>query len=138
MKIRFSVPVERVETTIFNPRVESRCFNPLHSYRQSDSQKSCYEKWYTLLETKQSESISCDCSPRFTRAANFTLMQSLCFAPCNVIYYCLNEVYKFSLRHFSPRCIFYVVILNIEKIPFFSPNYVRYEVSVVLQNRFLK
>ena len=38
------VPVERVETTIFNPRVESRCFNPLHSYSQSDSQKSCYEK----------------------------------------------------------------------------------------------
>ena len=25
LKIRFSVPVERVETTIFNPRVESRC-----------------------------------------------------------------------------------------------------------------
>ena len=44
LKIRFSVPVERVETTIFNPRVESRCFNPLHSYSQSDSQKSCYEK----------------------------------------------------------------------------------------------
>ena len=44
LKIRFSVPVERVETSIFNPRVESRCFNPLHSYRQSDSQKSCYEK----------------------------------------------------------------------------------------------
>ena len=42
---------------------------------------------YTLLETKHSESILCDCSPRFTRAANFTLMQSLCFAPCNVIYY---------------------------------------------------
>ena len=87
LKIRFSVPVERVETTIFNPRVESRCFIPLHSYRQSDSQKSCYEKSYTLLETKHSESISCDCSPRFTRAANFALMQSLCFAPCNVIYY---------------------------------------------------
>ena len=44
LKIRFSVPVERVETMIFNPRVESRSFNPLHSYSQSDSQKSCYEK----------------------------------------------------------------------------------------------
>ena len=44
LKIRFSVPVEPVETTFFNPRVESRCFNPLHSYSQSDSQKSCYEK----------------------------------------------------------------------------------------------
>ena len=44
LKIRFSVPVERVETTIFNPRVESRCFSRLHSYSQSDSQKSCYEK----------------------------------------------------------------------------------------------
>ena len=44
LKIRFSVPVEQVETTIFNPRVKSRCFNPLHSYSQSDSQKSCYEK----------------------------------------------------------------------------------------------
>ena len=87
LKIRFSVPVERVETTIFNPRVESCCFNPLHSYSQSDSQKRYYEKQYTLIETKHSESISCDCSPRFTRAANFTLMQSLCFAPCNVIYY---------------------------------------------------
>ena len=44
LKIRFSVPVERVETTIFHPRFESRCLNPLHSYRKSDSQKSCYEK----------------------------------------------------------------------------------------------
>ena len=44
LKIRIAVPVERVETTIFNPRVQSRCFNPLHSYSQSDSQKSCYEK----------------------------------------------------------------------------------------------
>ena len=44
LKIRFSVPVERIETTIFKPRVESRCFNPLHSYSQSDSQKSFYEK----------------------------------------------------------------------------------------------
>ena len=44
LKIRFSVPVERVETTIFNPRDENRCFNPLHSYSQSDCQKSCYEK----------------------------------------------------------------------------------------------
>ena len=35
LKIRFLVPVERVETTILNP---------LHSYSQSDSQKSCYEK----------------------------------------------------------------------------------------------
>ena len=34
LKIRFSVPVERVETSIFNPRVESCCFNPLHSYSQ--------------------------------------------------------------------------------------------------------
>ena len=42
-KIRFSVPVERVETTIFNPRIESRYFNLLHSYSQSDSQESCYE-----------------------------------------------------------------------------------------------
>ena len=44
LKIRFWAPVERVETTIFNPRVESRYFNPHHSYSQSDSQKSCYEK----------------------------------------------------------------------------------------------
>ena len=51
---------------------------------------------------------------------------------------CLNEVYKFSSRHFSTRCIFYVFILNIEKIAFFSSKYVRYEIGVVLQNRFLK
>ena len=47
LKIRFSVPVDRGEATIFNPRVESRCFNPLHSYSQSDSQKSCYEKYHS-------------------------------------------------------------------------------------------
>ena len=28
---------------------------------------------------------------------------------------CLNEVYKFSVGHFLIRCIFYVLILNIEK-----------------------
>ena len=89
-EIRFLVPVERVETTIFNSRVESRCFNPLHSYSQSDSQKSCFCK------TKHSECNSCDCSPRFARAAKFTLMQSLCFAPCNVIYYFLTL--KFCLE----------------------------------------
>ena len=87
LKIRFSVPVERFETTIFNPRVESRCFIPLHSYSQSDSQKSCYEKQYTLLETKHSESISCDCSPRFARAANFKLIAIAMFCPlyCNIL-----------------------------------------------------
>ena len=46
LKIRFAVPVERIETTIFNPRVEGRCFNPLLSYSQSNSQKSCYEIVY--------------------------------------------------------------------------------------------
>ena len=51
---------------------------------------------------------------------------------------CLNKVYKFSLRHFGTGCIFYVLIFNIEKIRFFSPKYVRYEISVVLKNRFLK
>ena len=81
LKIRFAVPVERVETTILYPRVESRCFNPLHSYSQSDSEKSCYDKKYTLLETKHSESNSCDCSPRFTRAANFTLIAIAMFRP---------------------------------------------------------
>ena len=58
LKIRFAVPVERVETTIFNPRVESRCFNPLHSYSQSDSQKSCYTKYFArFLFDFQTESI---------------------------------------------------------------------------------
>ena len=51
---------------------------------------------------------------------------------------CLNEVYKFLLRNFSTGCIFYVLIIIIKKIRFFSPKYVRYEISVVLQNRFLK
>ena len=37
---------------------------------------------------------------------------------------CLNEVYKFSLRHVSTECIFYVLIIRntIEKISFFSQN----------------
>ena len=51
---------------------------------------------------------------------------------------CLNEVYKFPSRHFGTGCIFYVLIFNIKKIRFFSPKYVRYEIRVVLQNRFLK
>ena len=38
---------------------------------------------------------------------------------------CLNEVYKFSLRHFGTGCIFYVLIFNIKKIRFFSPKYDR-------------
>ena len=36
--------MERVETATFNPGVENRSFNPFYRYRQSDSQKSCYEK----------------------------------------------------------------------------------------------
>ena len=50
----------------------------------------------------------------------------------------LNKVYKFSSRHFGTGCVFYVLIFNIKKIRFFSPKYVRYEISDVLQNRFLK
>ena len=51
---------------------------------------------------------------------------------------CLNEVCKFSLRHFLTGRLFYVLILNIGKIPIFPPKYVRNEISVVVQSRFLK
>ena len=50
---------------------------------------------------------------------------------------CLNEIYKFLSRHFSTGCIFYVLILNIEKIPFFSPKYVhreKYHLVIMTKN----
>ena len=39
---------------------------------------------------------------------------------------CLNEVYKFSSRHFSTECIFYVLIIRntIENISFLAYKYV--------------
>ena len=74
LKIRLSVPVERVETAISNSRVENRCFNPLNSYIKSDFQRRRYENSYALLKTKHNGFNEGECSPCFARAANFTLV----------------------------------------------------------------
>ena len=47
---------------------------------------------------------------------------------------CLNEVYKFSSRHFSTECIFYVFIIrnNIEKFHFLFFNVTRLKTCLLL------
>ena len=108
LKIRFSVPAKRDKTAIFNPKGEtlkvglqtalsSRFTGTEIQILKTAAMKNCmhYSKQNTANATRVTAALARSGSKLHAR------LQSLRFAPCNVIYYFIAPVLKINKKIFA-------------------------------------
>ena len=94
MKIRFSIPVEWVETAILNPRVKNLKvgLQITFSTRSTVTSNQILKRVATKNKMPYSKQNTADATRVIAALASLGLqtshsLQSLCFVPCNAIYY---------------------------------------------------